>query len=108
MFFPKHVEAGMSMKMWLLQLRLGNGPERNHRTGMNRYRTGTGWVDRNVDRYRDEPDRNYRYGYTVPSRSTIYRDGTGTDRNGPNGTDDKRTTHLAILKMIKKFSYFNF
>ncbi|KAG5625425.1 hypothetical protein H5410_010643 [Solanum commersonii] len=44
---------------------------------MNWYRTGTGWVDR----YRDEPDRNYRYGYTVPSRPTIYRDGTGTDRN---------------------------
>ncbi|KAG5579654.1 hypothetical protein H5410_050281 [Solanum commersonii] len=49
---------------------------------MNRYRTGTGWVDRFVDRYRDEPDRNYRYRYTVPSRPTIYRDGTGTDRNG--------------------------
>ncbi|WMV29457.1 hypothetical protein MTR67_022842 [Solanum verrucosum] len=27
---------------------------------MNRYRTGTGWVDRFVDRYRDESDRNYR------------------------------------------------
>ncbi|KAG5604556.1 hypothetical protein H5410_026048 [Solanum commersonii] len=44
-------------------------------------RTGTGWVDLFVDRYRDEPDRNYRYGYTISSHPTIYRDGTGTDRN---------------------------
>ncbi|KAG5598795.1 hypothetical protein H5410_030165 [Solanum commersonii] len=49
---------------------------------MNRYQTGMRWVDRFVDRYRDESDRNYRYGYTVPSRPTIYRDGIGTDRNG--------------------------
>ncbi|WMV30883.1 hypothetical protein MTR67_024268 [Solanum verrucosum] len=54
-----------------------------HRTGTNRYRTGTGRFDRVVDRYRDEPDRNYRDGGSVPSRPTIYRDGTGTDRNGP-------------------------
>ncbi|KAG5585362.1 hypothetical protein H5410_045796 [Solanum commersonii] len=60
-------------------LRLGAGPERNHRTKMNRYRTGTGWVDR----YRDELDRNYRYGYVILSCPTIYRDGIGTDRNGP-------------------------
>ncbi|KAG5579083.1 hypothetical protein H5410_049710 [Solanum commersonii] len=64
---------------------------------MNRYRTGTGWVDRNVDRYRDEPDRNYRYGYTVPSRSTIYRDGTGTDRNG-TGRDKRNDTSSYFKK----------
>ncbi|WMV34120.1 hypothetical protein MTR67_027505 [Solanum verrucosum] len=68
--------------------RLGTGPEWDHRTGTNRYRTGTGRFDRVVDRYRDEPDRNYRDGGSVPSRPTIYRDRTGTDRNGPdrNGT----------------------
>ncbi|KAG5607112.1 hypothetical protein H5410_028604 [Solanum commersonii] len=36
-----------------------------------------------VDRYRDEPDRNNRDGGSVPSRPTIYRDTTGTNRNGP-------------------------
>ncbi|KAG5624997.1 hypothetical protein H5410_010215 [Solanum commersonii] len=80
-----------------ITLRLGAGPERNHRTG-------TEWVDWFVDRYQDEPDRNYRYGYTVPSRPTIYRDGTGMERDGINGT-----THLAISKNDKKkISYFNF
>uniref|UniRef100_M1BV66 Uncharacterized protein n=1 Tax=Solanum tuberosum TaxID=4113 RepID=M1BV66_SOLTU len=47
------------------------------------HRTGTERFDRVVDRYRDEPDRNYRDGGSVPSRPTIYRDRTGTDRNGP-------------------------
>ena len=71
-----------------LDVTLVNGPEPGHRTGMNRYRTGPESVDRNFDRYRDEPDRNYRDGSSVPSRSTIYRDGTGMNRNGPgwNGT----------------------
>ncbi|KAG5575925.1 hypothetical protein H5410_056059 [Solanum commersonii] len=57
---------------------------------MNWYWTGTGWVDRFVDRYRDEPDQNYRDGYSVSSRPTIYRDGTGMDRNrtGWNKRDD--------------------
>uniref|UniRef100_M1CHW8 Uncharacterized protein n=1 Tax=Solanum tuberosum TaxID=4113 RepID=M1CHW8_SOLTU len=71
-------------------IRLGTEPEWDHRTGTNRYRTGTnryrsgtGRFDRVVDRYRDEPDRNYRDGGLVPSRPTIYRDRTGTDRNGP-------------------------
>uniref|UniRef100_M1D9Q4 Uncharacterized protein n=1 Tax=Solanum tuberosum TaxID=4113 RepID=M1D9Q4_SOLTU len=50
-------------------------PKAGHRTGTNRNRI--------VDRYRDEPDRNYRDGGSVPSRPTIYRDRTGTDRNGP-------------------------
>ncbi|KAG5629394.1 hypothetical protein H5410_001111 [Solanum commersonii] len=54
-------------------------------------RTGTGWIDRFVDRYRDEPDRNYRDGCSVPSRPTIYRDGTGTDRNG-TGWDKRDDT----------------
>ncbi|WMV54648.1 hypothetical protein MTR67_048033 [Solanum verrucosum] len=47
------------------------------------HRTGMGRFDRVVDRYRDEPDWNYRDGGSVPSRPTIYRDRTGTDRNGP-------------------------
>uniref|UniRef100_M1DL16 Uncharacterized protein n=1 Tax=Solanum tuberosum TaxID=4113 RepID=M1DL16_SOLTU len=64
---------------WLL----GTGPEWDHRTGTNRNRTGTGRFDWVVDRYRDEPDRNYRDGGSVPSRPTVYRDRTGTDRNGP-------------------------
>ncbi|KAG5626566.1 hypothetical protein H5410_011784 [Solanum commersonii] len=64
---------------------------------MNRYRTKTGWIDRVVDRYRDESDRNYRYGYTIPSHPTIYRDGTGMERDGINGT-----THLVISKNDKK------
>ncbi|KAG5612802.1 hypothetical protein H5410_024083 [Solanum commersonii] len=68
---------------WKMRARVGTGPEWDHRTGMNRYRTGTGWFDRVVDRYRDEPDRNNRDGGSVPSRPTIYRDRTGTDRNGP-------------------------
>ena len=70
------------------QIRLVNGPEPGHRIGMNRYRTGPESVDRNFDRYRDEPDRNYRDGSSVPSRSTIYRDVTGMNRNGSgwNGT----------------------
>ncbi|WMV10644.1 hypothetical protein MTR67_004029 [Solanum verrucosum] len=82
----------MGSKFWHLVLRwmkrLGTGPEWDHRTGTNRYRTGTGRFDRVVDRYRDEPDRNYRDRGSVPSRPTIYRDRTGTDRNGPerNGT----------------------
>ncbi|KAG5593863.1 hypothetical protein H5410_035095 [Solanum commersonii] len=59
---------------------------------MNRYRTGTGWVDRNVDRYRDEPDR---ITDTVPS-VPLYTDGTEADRNGTDGING--TTHLAILK----------
>uniref|UniRef100_M1C4Y4 SAUR family protein n=1 Tax=Solanum tuberosum TaxID=4113 RepID=M1C4Y4_SOLTU len=66
-----------------LHIRLGTGSEWDHRTGTNRNRTGTGRFDRVVDRYRDEPDRNYRDGGSVPSRPTIYRDRTGTDRNGP-------------------------
>uniref|UniRef100_M1DIW4 Uncharacterized protein n=1 Tax=Solanum tuberosum TaxID=4113 RepID=M1DIW4_SOLTU len=65
------------------RIRLGTGPEWDHRTGTNRNRIGTGRFDRVVDRYRDEPDRNYRDGGSVPSRPTIYRDRTGTDRNGP-------------------------
>ncbi|KAG5577632.1 hypothetical protein H5410_057766 [Solanum commersonii] len=48
---------------------------------MNRYRTGTGWIDR----YRNELDRNYRDGCSVPFRPTIYRDGTGMERDGING-----------------------
>uniref|UniRef100_M1DQZ2 Uncharacterized protein n=1 Tax=Solanum tuberosum TaxID=4113 RepID=M1DQZ2_SOLTU len=53
-----------------------------HQTEMNRYRTGTGKLDRVVDRYRDELDRNYRDGGLVPSCPTIYRDRIGTDRSG--------------------------
>ncbi|WMV52265.1 hypothetical protein MTR67_045650 [Solanum verrucosum] len=58
------------------RLRLGTGPEWDHRTG-------TGRFDRVVDRYRDEPDRNYWDGGSVPSHPTIYGDRTRTDRNGP-------------------------
>uniref|UniRef100_M1DLV8 Uncharacterized protein n=1 Tax=Solanum tuberosum TaxID=4113 RepID=M1DLV8_SOLTU len=73
----------LSLDSRTLPTRLGTGPEWDHRTGTNRNRTGTGRFDRVVDRYRDEPDRNYRDGGSVPSRPTIYRDRTGTDRNGP-------------------------
>ncbi|KAG5615650.1 hypothetical protein H5410_015474 [Solanum commersonii] len=59
---------------------------------MNRYRIGKGWVDR----YRDEPNRNYWYGYTVLSRPTIYRDGTGMDRNGMGW--DKRNDTSSYFK----------
>ncbi|WMV11761.1 hypothetical protein MTR67_005146 [Solanum verrucosum] len=63
-----------------VMLRLGTGLDRNQRTGMNRYRTGKGRVDRFVDRYRDELDVNYRdiLG-SVPSYYN--RDGIGPDRN---------------------------
>uniref|UniRef100_M1DSG1 Uncharacterized protein n=1 Tax=Solanum tuberosum TaxID=4113 RepID=M1DSG1_SOLTU len=71
-------------------LRLGAGLERNHRTG-------TGWVDRFVDRYQDEPDRNYQDGCSVPSRPTIYRDGIGTDRNG-TGWDKRDDTSRYFKK----------
>ncbi|KAG5581754.1 hypothetical protein H5410_052381 [Solanum commersonii] len=63
------------------------GPDQNHRTGMNRNRTGMGQIDRFVDRYRDEPVRNYRGEYLVPFCPTIYLDGTEMDRNG-TGRDD--------------------
>ncbi|KAG5606999.1 hypothetical protein H5410_028491 [Solanum commersonii] len=53
-----------------------------HRIGMNLYRIETGRFDRVVDRYWDEPDRNYRDGGSVSSRPSIYRDRTGIDRNG--------------------------
>ena len=90
----------------IAQIRLVNGPEPGHRTGMNRYRTGPESVDRNFDRYRDEPDRNYRDGSSVPSRSTIYRDGTGMNRNGPgwNGTG---LTGRYFLK-LRKYNFFYF
>ncbi|KAG5617694.1 hypothetical protein H5410_017518 [Solanum commersonii] len=58
----------------------------NHRPFMDQvagHRTEMGRFDRVVDRYRDEPNRNYRDGGLIPSRPTIYRDRTGTDRNGP-------------------------
>ncbi|KAG5605504.1 hypothetical protein H5410_026996 [Solanum commersonii] len=64
---------------------------------MNRNQIGTGWVDRFVDRYRDESDRNYRYEYTVPSRPTIYRDGTRTDQNG-TGWDKRNDTSSYFKK----------
>uniref|UniRef100_M1DRL3 Uncharacterized protein n=1 Tax=Solanum tuberosum TaxID=4113 RepID=M1DRL3_SOLTU len=73
---------GHMVKLRLKKMWLGTGLEWDHRTGTNRYRTETGRFDRVVDRYRDEPDRNYRDGGSVPSRPTIYRDRTGTDRNG--------------------------
>uniref|UniRef100_M1DQZ5 Uncharacterized protein n=1 Tax=Solanum tuberosum TaxID=4113 RepID=M1DQZ5_SOLTU len=57
-------------------IRLGIRSEWDHRTG-------TGWFDRVVDRYRDEPDQNYRDGGSASSHPTIYRDRTGTDLNGP-------------------------
>ncbi|KAG5606622.1 hypothetical protein H5410_028114 [Solanum commersonii] len=60
----------------------GAGPERNHQTGMNRCWIETRWIDQFVDRYWDEPNWNYRDGCLIPSRPTIYRDGTRTDRNG--------------------------
>ncbi|KAG5629352.1 hypothetical protein H5410_001069 [Solanum commersonii] len=53
-----------------------------HRTKTNSYRTGMGRFDQVIDRYRDEPDQNYRDGGSVLSRPTIYRDRTGTDWNG--------------------------
>ncbi|KAG5616271.1 hypothetical protein H5410_016095 [Solanum commersonii] len=64
---------------------------------MNRYRTETRWVDRFVDRYLDEPDRNYRYEYTIPSRPTIYRVGIGKDRNG-TGWDKRNDTSSYFKK----------
>ncbi|KAG5588423.1 hypothetical protein H5410_048857 [Solanum commersonii] len=68
-----------------------------HRTGTNRYLIGTGWFDRVVDRYRDEPDRNYRAGGSVSSRPTIYRDRIGMDRNG-TGWDKRDGTYSYFKK----------
>uniref|UniRef100_M1AAV9 ADP-ribosylation factor GTPase-activating protein AGD14 n=1 Tax=Solanum tuberosum TaxID=4113 RepID=M1AAV9_SOLTU len=73
----------------VLWLRLGTRLEWDHRT-----RTGPfDWV---VDRYGDEPDRNYRDGGSVPSRPTIYRDRTETDRNGTRW--DKRDVTYSYFK----------
>ncbi|KAG5587618.1 hypothetical protein H5410_048052 [Solanum commersonii] len=62
-----------------------------------------GWVDRFVDRYRDELDRNYQDGYSVPSRPTIYRDRTGMERDGINGTTHLNISKNDIKKIIFKF-----
>ncbi|KAG5623750.1 hypothetical protein H5410_008968 [Solanum commersonii] len=60
-----------------------------HKTGS---RTGRESPDRNEP----VPEQNYRYGYTVPSRPTIYQDGTGTDRNGMGW--DKRNDTSSYFK----------
>ncbi|KAG5622840.1 hypothetical protein H5410_008058 [Solanum commersonii] len=45
---------------------LGTGPEWDHLNEPVPDRNGTEWFDRVVDRYRDEPDRNYRDLSSVP------------------------------------------
>ncbi|KAG5617319.1 hypothetical protein H5410_017143 [Solanum commersonii] len=52
--------------------RIGMGPQDWNEPVPDR----TGMFDRVVDRYRDEPDQNYRDGNSVPSRPTICRDRT--------------------------------
>ena len=75
--------------IFLVWIRLGNGPQRDHRTGTNRYWTGTnryrtemGWVDLFVDRYSDEPDGNYRDGYSIWFRPVPSHCIPGWNRNG--------------------------
>lgn len=58
--------------------------ERNGTTEPEQIGTGMEWDKLTfVDRYRNEPDRNYRDEYLILSRSTIYRDGTKMNRNVP-------------------------
>ncbi|KAG5594286.1 hypothetical protein H5410_035518 [Solanum commersonii] len=86
--------------------RVAKGPDLHGRVGTHStvvvagkagHRIGTGRFDRVVDRYRDELDRNYRDGGSIPSRPTIYRDRTGTDRNG-TGWDKRDGTYSYFKK----------